>query len=134
MRVSMDHIVLNVNDIDKAIHFYTEILGFEVERVNEYKEGRAPFPSIRINANTVIDLFPPNRWKKIDDLKGYFPNLNHFCLAVEFDDWQMLLKRLQMYNIPIHRESDKNWGAKGEGISFYINDTEGNEIEVRYYE
>jgi catechol 2,3-dioxygenase-like lactoylglutathione lyase family enzyme len=52
-----DHIVLNVADIDRSLNFYTEVLGLPGERVDEFKAGKVRFPSVRINAATIIDLF-----------------------------------------------------------------------------
>ena len=55
---ALDHIVLNVGDIDRALRFYTEVLGLEGERVELFRENKVGFPSVRINDATIIDLFP----------------------------------------------------------------------------
>jgi len=54
----MDHIVLRVRDVEKSLHFYTEILGLKPERVEQFKAGAVRFPSVRLNDDTIIDLFP----------------------------------------------------------------------------
>ena len=54
----LDHIVLNVGDIDRSLKFYIEVLGLQPERLDEFKAGKVGFPSVRINADTIIDLFP----------------------------------------------------------------------------
>ena len=54
----LDHIVLNVSDIDRALDFYMRVLGLSGERVEEFKAGTVGFPSVRINPRTIIDLFP----------------------------------------------------------------------------
>ena len=83
----LDHIVLNVGDIEQSLEFYTEVLGLSGERVDEFKAGKVGFPSVRINAGTIIDLFPnkersaPRAGAKVDG------NLNHFCLVVGADDF-----------------------------------------------
>ena len=46
----LDHIVLNVGDIEQSLKFYTEVLGLSGERVDEFKAGKVGFPSVRINA------------------------------------------------------------------------------------
>ena len=56
--VGMDHIVLRVKDVERAIQFYTEVLGLAPHRVEEYREGKVPFPCARVNSDTIIDLFP----------------------------------------------------------------------------
>ena len=55
---AMDHIVLNVEDMDTILDFYTNVLGLEPERLEEFRQGKVGFPSVRISADTVIDLFP----------------------------------------------------------------------------
>ena len=47
MKCLMDHIVLNVEDDEKMIAFYSEVLMFPTERVEEYRAGKVPFPSVR---------------------------------------------------------------------------------------
>ncbi len=41
----LDHIVLNVRDIDRSLAFYTQVLGLKGERVQQFKEGKIGFPS-----------------------------------------------------------------------------------------
>ena len=57
----LDHIVLNVGDIDRSLKFYTDVLGLQAERLDEFKAGKVGFPSVRINGDTIIDLFPTPR-------------------------------------------------------------------------
>ncbi|MBM3222690.1 MAG: VOC family protein, partial [Candidatus Tectomicrobia bacterium] len=81
---AMDHIVLNVEKMDAVLDFYMNVLGLESERLDEFRQGKVPFPSVRINADTVIDLFP---------LKEPVPatatplrtDLNHFCMVIGKD-------------------------------------------------
>lgn len=133
MKIDLDHIVLNVKDIKASIEFYTKIIGLESERYKEYLDGKAPFPSLRVNQATVIDLFPPERWLKNNSLSERFTNLNHYCLSLEHEQWLKLSERLKENNVLIHRGPTDNWGAKGIGISIFIYDIDGNEIEFRYY-
>jgi extradiol dioxygenase family protein len=134
MDVLLDHIVLNVRDIPTSLEFYTSILQFKAERVPKFEAGSAPFPSVRINANTVIDLFPPRMWETGQTAESKHSNLNHFCLALEFTGWKALRQRLMAGGIELHRDMSRNWGARGNGISMYFFDPDGNEIEARYYE
>ena len=134
MKIFLDHIVLNVEDVDLAVKFYQEIIGLKPERLDEYHKGEAPFPSMRINADTVVDIFPPHMWLGKETGEETHSNLNHFCLTLDFEDWKALIERLESYDIKIHRSSDNNWGAKGVGVSVYFYDVDGNEIEARYYD
>ena len=44
----LDHIVLNVGDIESSLRFYTDVLGLKGERVEEFRAGKVGFPSVRI--------------------------------------------------------------------------------------
>jgi catechol 2,3-dioxygenase-like lactoylglutathione lyase family enzyme len=134
MEIVLDHIVLNVENVQAAISFYQSVLGLKAERLEKFEKGLVPFPSVRINEVTVIDIFPPEMWKT-EGVKSNSAkiNLNHFCLTLTESDWKRLIERLHLNNIEITRYADDNWGARGNGISVYFNDVDGNEIEARYY-
>jgi len=133
MNFKMDHIVINVVEIEKMIHFYTEILQLDSERLAEFSEERVPFPSVRLTADTIIDLFPKKIWEKDNPDQVCRPNLNHFCLATDKSAWEKLRARLDEHGIPIDDGPVKRWGAHGSGTSIYFRDPEENVIEVRYY-
>jgi len=130
----MDHIVLNVEDDETMIAFYSEFLQLPTERLEEYRAGAVPFASLRLNADTIIDLFPKKLWEKNARLGEGPENLNHFCFAVTKTDWEALIKRLEARSIPVERGPVRLWGAQGIGTSIYFRDPEKNLIEVRHYE
>ncbi|MEX2490429.1 MAG: VOC family protein [Nitrospirales bacterium] len=134
MQGFLDHIVLNIEDDESMIDFYTRVIQLPAERLEDYRAGKAPFPSVRINDHTVIDLFPKKLWEsKISAGKG-FRNLNHFCLALTRTDWEDLHGRLRDHKIAISEGPVQRWGARGSGTSMYFSDPEGNMIEARFYE
>jgi len=134
MECVMDHIVLNVENDEKMITFYVNVLFLTTERLEEYRSGKVPFPSVRLNAHTIIDLFPKKMWQK-DTRNGQgHENLNHFCMAMSLEDWHELVKRLKTHNVPIEQGPVPRWGAQGAGTSIYFRDPEGTLIEARYYE
>jgi len=53
----LDHIVLVCTDVEASLGFYCGELGLTPERVEEWRRGEVPFPSARISASTIIDLF-----------------------------------------------------------------------------
>ncbi len=129
----MDHIVLNVEDDEKMMAFYSEVLMLRPERLAEYRAGEVPFPSVRLNPDTIIDLFPKKLWQKIRPNGQGHENLNHFCLAMSEKTWQDLLQRLEAHHIQIEDGPVTRWGAHGSGTSMYFRDPENNLIEARYY-
>lgn len=134
MQCLMDHIGLNVEDDEKMIDFYSKVLMFAPERLEEYRAGAVPFPSVRLNADTIIDLFPKKMWQKNARAGQGRENLNHFCIALSKGTWEDFLKRLQANNVHIEEGPVARWGAHGTGTSIYFRDPESNLIEARYYE
>jgi catechol-2,3-dioxygenase len=132
MKAVMDHIVLNAEDVEALVHFYTTIVELEPERLAEFRSGKVPFPSVRVNADTVIDLAPKMMWEGSRPRTSGRPNLNHFCLTLEKEEWGKLRDRLAAHRVAIDGPHPR-WGAHGHGTSFYFHDPEGNEIEARYY-
>ncbi|MGK2906647.1 MAG: VOC family protein [Desulfuromonadales bacterium] len=133
MKLIFDHIVINVVDIDKMIRFYTEILLLPGERLDEFAAGQVPFPSVRLSADSIIDLFPKKMWEKTNPLEVCRPNLNHVCFATDEACSKALQARLNAQGVVIEDGPVKRWGAHGTGTSIYFRDPEGNTIEVRYY-
>ena len=111
MQCLMDHIVLNMEDDDKMISFYSKVLMLPTERLDEYRAGKVPFPSVRLNADTIIDLFPKKMWQKSTRVGEGRENLNHFCIALTQDTWQELLERLKANAVPIEEGPVPRWGA-----------------------
>ena len=134
MKCLMDHIVLNVEDDEKMIAFYSEILMFATERLKEYRRGEVPFPSVRLNSDTIIDLFPKKMWQKNQPTGQGRENLNHFCIALSKTEWESLIKRLRDSKTDIEEGPVTRWGAHGTGTSVYFRDPQGNLIEARYYQ
>ncbi len=125
--VEMDHIVLNVSDVERSIAFYSGTLGLAAERVEEFRAGKVGFPSVRINEHTLIDLMRAERVVQTDR------NLNHFCLVSEATDLAALADDLEGQGVTIVRRPVSRWGARGQAMSIYILDPDANEIEIRCY-
>lgn len=134
MKLMLDHIVLNMEQEEQMIRFYCNVLDLEPERLDDYKSGKVAFPSVRINENTIIDLFPKKMWELDDKSRSGLENLNHFCLVMEKTDWELLISNLENHEVAILDGPDERWGARGIGFSFYFADPDGNIIEARYYE
>jgi len=128
----LDHIVLNVSDIHRSLDFYTRVLGLSGERVEEFKAGTVGFPSVRINEQTIIDLFPVKRVTPMNGEKNN-GNLNHFCLVVSAADFPAAIDCLRKNQIAIREGPISRWGAQGQATAVYFLDPDGNEIEIRCY-
>lgn len=128
---AMDHIVLNVEDIDRSLNFYTQVLGLEPERVDQFRRGEVRFPSVRVSSETIIDLFPMQPGQVLGG--SGLPNMNHFTMVVGEADFEAFQKHLAEHGVAIDEGPGRRWGARGNGLSVYFTDPDRNRIEVRCY-
>lgn len=129
----LDHIVLNVGDIDRALRFYTEVLGLQGERIEQFRAGKVGFPSVRINDTTIIDLFPRKPADAHPVAEKIDGNLNHLCLVVDGAEFVAVIDDLKANQIAIREAPVSRWGARGQATSVYFLDPDGNEVEIRCY-
>ena len=119
--VGLDHVVLNVADVERALAFYCDELGLAPERVDEWRRGDVPFPSVRVDAGTILDLLAAPRSGE---------NCDHLCLVVRPVDLEAIKAsgRFEVVDGPAIR-----FGARGNGTSLYVKDPDGNTVELRHY-
>jgi catechol 2,3-dioxygenase-like lactoylglutathione lyase family enzyme len=117
----LDHVVLNVADVERSLAFYCHELGLAPERVESWRRGEILFPSVRVDAHTIIDLLAAPRTGE---------NADHLCLVVEPVDLEAVKAsgRFDVVDGPATR-----FGARGDGTSLYVEDPDGNTVELRHY-
>jgi catechol 2,3-dioxygenase-like lactoylglutathione lyase family enzyme len=120
---ALDHIVVNCTDVETSLAWYTGALGLAPVRVEEWRAGRAPFPSVRVNEHTIIDLFATDR-------SGV--NVDHVCLTVDPTDLDVLAGSGR-FDVVGDGPIDGLFGARGTARSLYVRDPDGNTIELRCY-
>ena len=126
--VGFDHVVLRCADVEVTLAWYLA-LGLTPVRVDEWRRGEAPFPSVRITADSIIDLVAhdPSRGGTPRPVDG---RLDHLCIAVQPTDLQALADsgRLDVLEGPVPR-----YGARAIGLSLYVRDPDGVTVEIRHY-
>ena len=117
--MGLDHVVLRVTDIDRAIEFYEQVLGLHVER-------RLPeIGLVQLRAGTaMIDLVP--RTEDEDDGR----NMDHYAVRIDRMDVPALTAHLKRHGID-PGEVRRRYGAEGYGSSIYITDPDGNTVELK---
>ena len=100
----LDHIVLNVKEIDRSLKFYTDVIGLEGERVAAFRDGKVGFPSVRINETTIIDLFPSKENPAAASGEKLSGNLNHFCMVTGAEDFAGIIVYLKENKIAIRQD------------------------------
>jgi catechol 2,3-dioxygenase-like lactoylglutathione lyase family enzyme len=115
----LDHVVLRVADMDRAIAFYEQVLGLHVERRLE----AIGLVQLRAGA-AMIDLVP--RTEDEDDGR----NMDHFAVRIEEMDVAAITAHLKKHGIDAG-EVRRRYGAEGYGSSIYVTDPDGNTVELK---
>ncbi|WP_216904711.1 VOC family protein [Synechococcus sp. CCY 9618] len=126
--VGIDHVVLRCRDLERMERFYTDVLGCTVARRN------IPLGMVHLRAGSgLIDLAAVDgelgrRGGAAPTTEGH--NMDHVCLRIEPFDEEKLRSHLLQHGIaagPLHH----NYGAQGDGPAFYLEDPEGNSVELK---
>lgn len=125
---AIDHIVLRTSNREAMLYFYQQVLGCPVER---------ELPDLGLTqlraGESIIDLVLVD--SELGKLGGKPPkqdgrNLDHFCLQIAAFDEQELVDYLTQHDIAV-TEFAERYGAQGFGRSAYIEDPEGNVVELK---
>ncbi|MBV1942912.1 VOC family protein [Streptomyces sp. BV286] len=135
----LDHVVLWVRDPVASADFYEKAVGLEPLRVTEFAEGKASFPSVRLNEETIFDLAPLTMAERMDVVPGAADSaghpVNHVCLSLTGQAFDALHTRLEERAVPLSDFTYDAFGARGKARrSFYFRDPDGNIFEARHYE
>jgi glyoxylase I family protein len=125
VRISgLDHVVLRVGDLSRAIEFYQTVLNCRVERQLEQPK----LVQLRAGAS-LIDLVPASASPgEAADAAGR--NMDHFAVRVDGFDAAALTAHLRRHGIDVG-EVRERYGAEGYGPSLYISDPDGNTVELK---
>ena len=124
----IDHVVLRVTDLDRALRFYCDVLGCNEERrvselgLFQLRAGRS-----------LIDLVDING--QLGKMGGVAPgaegrNMDHFCVRVDPFDEAAIRAHLTAHDIDPGDVATR-YGAEGNGPSMYITDPDGNVVELK---
>ena len=125
----IDHVVFRVTDVERSIAFYQQVLGCAVVRRREH----LGLVHLRAGAS-MIDLVA------IDGVLGRCGgpapgkggrNVDHLCLRIEPCDESQLRAHLAAHAVAVEGPAEINFGAEGDGLSLYLQDPDGNTIELK---
>lgn len=124
----LDHVVLLVRDLDRALTFYVDCLGATIER----RVDTIALTQLRVG-DSLIDLIALDKdqgaWAR-EKAAGGGRNMEHLCIEIwPFDD-ATLRAHLAAHDVKIVDEG-KRYGARGTGPSFYVLDPDGNTVELK---
>lgn len=127
--LAIDHIVLRTTKLKEMLEFYINILGCHIERETAPETGLTQLRA----GSALIDLVVVN--SRLGVVGGGAPtkterNVDHFCLQIKSIPEADIINYLQKSGIEVG-EFASRYGAQGEGNSVYIQDPEGNGVELR---
>jgi catechol 2,3-dioxygenase-like lactoylglutathione lyase family enzyme len=126
--LGLDHVVVRVADLDRAIGFYQGVLGCAMEREIE----ALGLHQLRAG-NALVDLVTLDG--PLGRAGGAPPgpegrNVDHFCLRIEPFDEAALRRHLEAHGVEPGDVGDR-YGADGTGPSMYVRDPDGNVVELK---
>ena len=120
----LDHVVLRVGDLDRAIEFYGKVLNCHIER----RLDQPKLVQLRAGAS-LIDLVPASASPgATEEMAGR--NMDHFAVRVDGFDAAALAAHLRRHGVAVG-EVRERYGAEGYGPSLYISDPDGNTVELK---
>lgn len=119
----VDHVVFVCEDVERVLGWWTGTLGLAGERVEQWREGTAPFPSVRLSASALVDLVPGPRTGE---------NVAHVALDVDAPMTELAAWARER-GLDVLDGPRRLFGARGTGEGLYVRDPEGNVVELRTY-
>lgn len=124
----IDHVVLRVSDLAASLRFYVGILGCRMERTQE----KIGLYQVRAG-QSLIDLVPIDG--ELGMKGGMGPgkegrNLDHFAIRISPFDESSIRAYLGSHGVPAG-EFGQRYGAEGNGPSIYVEDPDGNVVELK---
>lgn len=129
MRIlGIDHVVLRCRNLERMERFYTDVLGCAVARRN----GALGMVHLRAGSGLIdlaaVDGELGRRGGAGPAAEGH--NMDHICLRIDPFDEVALRAHFLGHGIkvgPVHH----NYGAEGDGPALYLEDPEGNSVELK---
>lgn len=119
------HTMLRVGDLEKSIHFYTDILGMKLLRRKDYPEGRFTLAFVGYGPeedSSVIEL--THNW----DTTAYDKGSGFGHIAIEAGDVYQACERIRQAGGEITREAGPM--KHGTTVIAFVKDPDGYMIEL----
>jgi catechol-2,3-dioxygenase len=118
----VDHVALNVRDIDKAVAFYTDVIGLKITQREPSKPGVEYFLDCGQALIGIIQAKDLNDRHPFAD-KGL--GANHFSFRIHARDFEGMIQHLEHHGVRVEfaKKREKSW-------SLYFYDLDGNKLEM----
>jgi catechol 2,3-dioxygenase-like lactoylglutathione lyase family enzyme len=124
----LDHVVLRIADLPRSLAFYRDVLGCLLEK----EQAAIGLTQLRAGSS-LIDLVTLDG--PLGKMGGEGPgiqarNMDHFAIAIAPFDESAIREHLSNYGVDAGAVGQR-YGAEGEGPSIYIQDPDGNTVELK---
>ena len=125
--VGIDHVVFLVDDMERALQFYTQVLG----SVPGYSYPSLGMEQVWCGSALIVlwDITHPGAAGAVPPVAGG-RNVDHVCIATSPVAPEAMRAHLAAQGVALEREATHG-GARGMGRSFYIRDPFGNTLEIK---
>lgn len=120
----IDHVVLRARDPERMIEFYCNVLGCAFDKRSTVVDGLTHLRA----GDSFIDIMASS--DPLEAADGVAGNMDHFCVQVDALSEAELTAYLAQHGIETS-DFERRYGAEGYGMSVYIRDPEGNEVELK---
>ena len=120
--IGIDHVAINVRDIDRAVEFYTKVIGLKITEREPSKPGIEYFLDC---GPSLIGIIQANDMSISHQFENEGLGANHFSFRVHSGDFDEMIKRLESHGVRIEfaKKREKSW-------SLYFYDIDGNKLEI----
>ena len=118
----IDHVAINVRDIDKAVEFYTNVIGLKVTAREPSKPGIEYFLDC---GPSLIGIIQAKDFSSTHAFENEGLGANHFSFRISAKDFDLMIENLEKNSVKIEfaKKREKSW-------SLYFYDLDGNKLEM----
>ena len=129
---ALDHLVINVSDVERSAQWYRKILGMEI-RVFDPGNGKPPRTSLHFGQQKIN--VRPLRADKVEWFTADHETAgsDDLCFLTN-DPPEAVVAHLRAHGVAIEEGPTAKQGARGTLRSVYCRDPDGSLIEISSYE
>lgn len=111
----IDHVALNVKNIDQSVRFYTEVIGLKVTEREPSKPGIEYFLDC---GTSLIGIIQAKNFDNLHPFENEGLGANHFSFRIHSNDFEAMIKKLEGHHVKIEfAKKEKNRGPFTSMIS-----------------
>ena len=137
--VGMDHVAIRVTDLNRALEFYSDLLGMEIRDRDLFEAGDLPFVACVAGSQHLhvvpVDGGDDEGGEGEIDVGG-----EHVCLLFRSNDTDTraaidaFLDSLREHGVEVEAgEPRKRLGAYGRDWAAYVRDPDGRRVELKFH-